>query len=187
MRLPTSAGSTLRNAVAILVVFGLAAQVVYLKRLRSAEAAEREALTASVQISTREFLRGAELPALLMLDGAGSATTLSGMCRKGRTTVVLTRDSCPACADVEPLWRALSGQRKDLDLIAVHVGESPSRERRASAVRHYRASADQVSEVARVQSVPAVIVADSTCSVAAAGAGTIAARSLIRELEAGLL
>lgn len=84
--LPTR--STLLNAAGVRVMLGLATQVVYLKRLWAAEAAERAALTATIPISTREFLQGASLPALNVVDHEGRASTLSEMCRKGRTTVV---------------------------------------------------------------------------------------------------
>lgn len=177
MRLP--AGPALPLAALALMTVALSVQVVHLKRERARAAADRQALAASVGLATREFVQGTPLPALPLTTASGAGDDLARQCRPGRPLVaIVVSETCPACGELAALRRRIDGRRAELDVVTVRAGARATTGTPAT----YSATPAALRDALHLRAVPAVVVTDRRCRIAAAGAGVIAARAVLRDV-----
>jgi thiol-disulfide isomerase/thioredoxin len=150
--------------------------------------AKRESARLHVELrgTTRAFVQGLDLPAVPVQSPAG-ATKLRDYCsNKGPAVFFFSTITCAFCKKQRPRWEEVAQARgKHVSFVEVHLDGLPAADLGgAVGVTSVAALPPDVRRHLRVMTVPAVVVADSSCRIFAAGAGLSAAWSALDAVRA---
>lgn len=161
------------TAAAIALILMLSVQLVNAKRRVAS-------LRGQIERSTISFT-GGPLPAIPVRTSLGAATSLTSFCAEDRPAlIIVTSPTCEACRAIRPLYERIASLRTDLRVVTMDVGALPGITAPDSVgVSRVFTTAAMVNAALRVSVVPAVIVANQGCTMAAAGAGTEPARAVL--------
>ncbi len=141
--------------------------------------AKRESARLRVELrgTTRAFVQGLDLPAVPVQSASGVAQ-LRDYCAAGRPVAFfLSTRTCPFCEKLRPRWEDVArANGNHVAFVKVHLDGLPAADAaRAGGAADVAALPPDVLKQLRVSTVPAVVVASSSCRIFAAGAGLSAA------------
>ena len=126
---------------------------------------------------------GSPLPEL-QLESGTDQLSLRDFCADGASVVlILSSRECPACQALEPAWAGLAEDRRDLRFVVVSPVDISEQAGDASRnIRYTRAAPADLLQAFGIREMPAVVVGDERCHIAAAAVGAAATRSLLDRL-----
>jgi hypothetical protein len=172
-QVPGKPSFTWRDGIAILLVLALSIQLLRTKK-------DVVTLRDYIDRTTGAFITGAPLPPMFLRRASdGSQAQLTDYCAAKRVLVVLvTSKHCNECERVVPEWTAYAAAHPTIQMVNIAAdGFTDSTHLNKQVVYASTSPAVVVSDL-RIDRVPAVVVADENCHIAAAGLGELGVRSV---------